>query len=146
MAPCFVLLFVQLNNVQVVKGTNTPTRRITLLSRQRYNQPRGVIQSADGVVLAKSVAIHGGAYKYDASTHWAHCSARSPATSPSPTAPPASRRLYGNYLGQHNRPIKTLGDLLTTPQETDTVTLTLSTKLQQTAQQALGGATAPLSC
>ena len=74
-----------------------------------------------------------------ASTRWGRCSDRSRGTCRSPTAPPAWRRPTASYLAQHNRPVKTLGDLLTTPAETDTVTLTLSTKLQQTAQQALGG-------
>ncbi len=46
---------------------------------------------------------------------------------------------YDPYLAQHNRPVKTIGDLLTTPVETDTVTLTLSSKLQETARQALDG-------
>jgi peptidoglycan glycosyltransferase len=46
---------------------------------------------------------------------------------------------YNNYLVAHNRPVTSLKDLLTTGAPiTDTVTLTISTKLQEAAQAALG--------
>ncbi len=53
---CFVALFVQLNNIQIVKAnalSNSPSNpRVIQVAR---NDPRGDILSADGVVLASSV-------------------------------------------------------------------------------------------
>ncbi|HUA94291.1 MAG TPA: hypothetical protein VMB82_02050, partial [Acidimicrobiales bacterium] len=65
MAACFTLLFLQLNNVQVVKAHQyaTASNNPQVISA-RYNQPRGAILSADGVVLAKSVRATSGSYKY----------------------------------------------------------------------------------
>ena len=66
MLMCFVALFVQLNNIQVLKaGTlaNAPNNPRVLLAAR--SQPRGSILSADGVTLAQSVlAPPGSTYKY----------------------------------------------------------------------------------
>jgi peptidoglycan glycosyltransferase len=140
MALCFFALFVQLNNVQVVKGHHYATSPYNpQVVLQRYDQPRGVIQSADGVVLAKSVGISGGSYKYERKYPLGSLFGQITGYLSFTYGATGVEETYGSYLAQHNRPIKTLGDLLTTPAETDTVTLTLSTKLQQTAKQALKG-------
>jgi penicillin-binding protein A len=61
---CFIVLFVQLNNIQIFKAnelansSNNP--RVIAAAR---DQPRGEILSADGVVLAQSVPSDG-IYKY----------------------------------------------------------------------------------
>jgi peptidoglycan glycosyltransferase len=140
MALCFVALFVQLNNIQVVKAShyaNSPNN--PQFVEQRYDQPRGVIQSADGVVLAQSVVLNGGSYKYGRHYPLGPLFAQITGYLSFNKGATGVEATYGSDLAQHNRPIKTFGDLLTTPQETDTVTLTLSSKLQQTAQQALAG-------
>ncbi len=63
---CFLALFIQLNNIQVLKANslaNDPKNpRIQLLDR---SQTRGSILSSDGTVLASSVlAPPGSIYKY----------------------------------------------------------------------------------
>ncbi len=141
MVLCFVVLFVQLNNVQVVKAhqyaTNPDNPAIVL---QKYDQPRGVIQSADGVVLAQSVHTPAGSsYKFQRQYPLGSLFGQITGYWSFNYLPTGVEATYSNYLAQHNRPIKTIGDLLTTPQVTDTVTLTLSAQLQKTAQQALAG-------
>jgi penicillin-binding protein A len=140
MAVCFVALFLQLNNIQVVKAHQYSTASNNpQIELQRYDQPRGVIQSADGVVLAKSVRTTSGSYKYQRVYPLGPLFGQITGYLSFNYGSTGIEQTYGQYLAAHNRPIKTLGDLLTTPTETDTVTLTLSSKLQQTAQQALGG-------
>jgi peptidoglycan glycosyltransferase len=64
MVLCFVVLFVQLNNIQLVKANslaNSPNNpRVLAVAR---DDARGDILSADGVVLASSVPSKG-FYKY----------------------------------------------------------------------------------
>ena len=140
MVVCFLALFLQLNNIQVKQAkhyANSPSNPSVVAAK--YDQPRGIIQSADGVVLAQSVATHGGSYKYV--RQYPLGSLFGPITGYLPFGGLSTgvENIYDSYLAQHNRPVKTIGDLLTTPTETDTVTLTLSSKLQKTAQQALAG-------
>ena len=65
MVLCFVALFVQLNNIQILKAhalaTSPNNPRVIQVDR---NDPRGDILSADGVVLASSVPSTTGYYKY----------------------------------------------------------------------------------
>ena len=105
----------------------------------KYDQPRGIIQSADGVVLAQSVRAHRGSYKYVRQYPMGSLFGQITGYLPIGGLATGVENTYGAYLAQHNRPVKTIGDLLTTPVETDTVTLTLSSKLQETARQALDG-------
>src|ERR1700733_5508240 len=63
---CFLAIFIQLNNIQVIKANslaNDPNNpAVIAISR---SQTRGSILSSDGVVLASSVlAPHGDIYKY----------------------------------------------------------------------------------
>jgi peptidoglycan glycosyltransferase len=143
MVVCFLALLLQLNNVQVKNAHKYATSPFNpAVNAAKFNQPRGIIQSADGVVLAQSVAVKNpcrSCYKfvrqYPLGPLFAHITGYFPIGG----EPTGVEKYYGALLAQHNRPVKTIGDLLTTPTETDTVTLTLSTKLQQTAQQALNG-------
>ncbi len=62
---CFVLLFLQLNNIQVKNAHTYATSAYNpAVIQAKYDQPRGIIQSADGVVLAQSVRTNKGSYKY----------------------------------------------------------------------------------
>jgi len=137
---CFVLLFLQLNNVQVKNAHTYATSAYNpAVIQAKYDQPRGIIQSADGVVLAQSARTVKGSYKYVRQYPTGSLFSQITGYLPIGGLPTGVEATYGQYLAQHNRPVKTIGDLLTTPVETDTVTLTLSSKLQETARQALDG-------
>ncbi|HVB94637.1 MAG TPA: penicillin-binding transpeptidase domain-containing protein [Acidimicrobiales bacterium] len=138
---CLVALFVQLNNIQVLKAnslaTNPQNPRIQLAAR---NQPRGDIVSADGVTLATSMPAKSGYYKYQR------------VYNPN-TAVLFSQIVgydsikYGNFNGveseynsfliAHNRPAKSLRDLLTNQTVVDNVTLTINSNLQREVAQAV---------
>ncbi len=140
MVVCFLALFLQLNNVQVKNAktyANAPHNPAVI--EAKYDQPRGIIQSADGVVLAQSVKTNSGSYKYVREYPLGSLFAQITGYLPIGGLATGVENTYNSYLTQHNRPVKTIGDLLTTPVETDTVTLTLSSKLQATAKQALNG-------
>ena len=143
MVACFLLLFLQLNNVQVKNAHKYATSQYNpAVNAAKYDQPRGIVQSADGVLLAQSVAVKNpcrSCYKYVRQYPQGPLFAHITGYFPIGGLPTGVENTYGTYLAQHNRPVKTIGDLLTTPVETDTVTLTLSSKLQLTAQQALRG-------
>jgi penicillin-binding protein A len=137
---CFLALFLQLNNVQVRQAHKyaTSSHNPSVITA-KYDQPRGIIQSADGVVLAQSVRASSGSYKYVRQYPLGPLFGQITGYLPIGGLATGVEASYGADLAQHNRPVKTIGDLLTTPVESDTVTLTLSTKLQATAQRALAG-------
>lgn len=140
MVVCFLALFLQLNNVQVKNANKYATdSHNPSVIEAKYDQPRGIIQSADGVVLAQSVRAKSGSYKYLRQYPMGSLFGQITGYLPIGGLATGVENTYNSYLAQHNRPVKTLGDLLTTPVETDTVTLTLSSKLQETARQALDG-------
>ncbi len=138
---CLVALFVQLNNIQVLKAnslaTNPQNPRVQLAAR---NQPRGDIVSSDGVTLATSVPTKSGYYKYQRVYN-------------ANTAVLFSQIVgydsikYGNFNGveseynsflvAHNRPAKSLRDLLTNQTVVDNVTLTINSNLQREVAQAV---------
>jgi len=143
LAVCFIVLFLQLNNLQVAKASryaNNPAN--PAIATVRFNQPRGVIQSSEGTVLAKSTKIARPCklcYKYARSYPTGSLFSDIVGTLSPYYSAYGVEYTYGSYLRAHNRPIKTLRDLLTTPTVTDTVTLTISVKMQTALQQALGG-------
>jgi peptidoglycan glycosyltransferase len=139
---CFVALVVQLSVIQVAKAhayANAPGNpRVTDVVT---NDPRGVIEAADGTVLAESVpapkgnpfgykyervypqgALYEDVVGYDSPLYGLH----------------GVEATYDKYLVAHDAPIKTIGDLFSNRLETDTVTLTIEPALQQAAAQALG--------
>ena len=62
---CFGALLLQLTNIQVVKAHQYATAAGNpAVIAQHTDQPRGAIQSGDGVVLAQSVPATSGIYKY----------------------------------------------------------------------------------
>jgi peptidoglycan glycosyltransferase len=144
MTLCFVLLFLQLNNIQVVKAhqyANDPNNPTKIAAR--FNQPHGIIESADGQTLAKSVPSPAGSlYKYKRvyPEQWAQLFSGVVGTDSINFSNYGVEQTYNNFLVAHSRPVKTLKDLLTTsPPITDTITLTVSTKMQEAAKAALGG-------
>lgn len=143
MVVCFLALFLQLNNVQVRQAHKYATDPANpSVTAAEYDQPRGIIQSADGVVLAQSVLVKkpcSVCYKYQRLYPTGSLFSQVTGYLSFDKGATGVEDSYDAFLAQHNRPVKTIGDLLTTPTETDTVTLTLSSKLQQTAEQALAG-------
>ena len=142
MVLCFIALFIQLNNIQVLKANslanNPENPRVQLVER---SQTRGSILSADGVTLASSVlAPKGSVYKYQ------RVYDNYTATLFSQIVGFDSSK-YGNfhgveaeyntYLTPHTRPAKTLRDLLVNRTVVDDVTLTIGTQLQSQVAQAL---------
>ena len=137
---CFVALFIQLNNIQVLKANslaNNPNNP-HVQAVQRI-QPRGDILSADGVNLATSVPTTSGFYKYQRVYN-------------KDTAVPFSQIVgydtifgtrtgieaeYNSFLRSHSRPAKTLRDLLINRTTTDNVTLTINTVLQNQVAAAV---------
>jgi len=141
MVACFVLLFLQLNEIQVIKGhkyANDPHNPQVLAAK--YSQTRGVIESADGVLLAQSVPAPAGAtYKFQRQYPTGALFGQITGYFSYIYGTSGVENYYDSDLLSHNRPIKTLGDLLATPTVTDTITLTLSNQLQTDAMNALGG-------
>jgi peptidoglycan glycosyltransferase len=138
---CMVAIFVQLNNIQVVKANSLATSpanpRVQSAGR---SQPRGDIISADGVNLASSVLADSGVYKYRR--------VYNPNTAVLFSQIVGYNSLkYGNfngveaeynsYLVAHNKPAKSLRDLLTSQTEVDNVTLTVNSNLQRQVAQAV---------
>ncbi len=140
---CFAALFVQLNNVQVVKAkqeSNNPHNpRIEI---QRYAQPHGLIEAADGTVLAQSVPSNKpGLYKYTRQYPQGGLYSQIVGYNSLIYGADGVEAFYAKDLASHNAPVKTIRDLLSTHTVTDTVRLTLQPKLQQEARTALAGRT-----
>jgi peptidoglycan glycosyltransferase len=143
----FCALLLQLDNIQGIKANqyqHAGNNPVTL--EDAYAKPRGTIESADGVTLATSVPDASSLYyKYErvyptgplfsqvvGFTSYRYApSARYPAVT-------GVEYQYNDQLTFHTEPVRTLGDLLTTEQGTDTVVLTLEDKLQALARTALG--------
>jgi penicillin-binding protein A len=143
MVICFFILFLQLNNIQVVKAHQYATDANNPSVRAQSQQPRGVIQSADGQVLAESKpAPKASGYKYERvyPPKWATLFSGVVGIDSPNYLQYGVEASYNQYLVAHNKPVTSLKDLLTTGGPiTDTVTLTISTKLQEAARAALGG-------
>jgi peptidoglycan glycosyltransferase len=141
MVACFVLLFLQLNNFQVVKAreyANAPNNPQVLAAK--FGKTRGLILSADGVVLAQSVlAPKGSTYKYQRVYPMKALFGQITGVISLRYLSYGVEAYYNSYLLSHDRPVKTLRDLLSKQTVTDTVTLTLSDKLQTDAMNALAG-------
>jgi peptidoglycan glycosyltransferase len=146
---CFVLLFVQLNNIQVRQASALNHNRLNAVNPQKadlYFKPRGEILSADGRVLAESVPSHD---KYQ----WLRVYPRSTAeifagiTGAYDTVYNSDQfgieSSYNQYLEQHESSVHTLGQLFNQHLETDDVVLTLSVKLQAYAMKELAATKEP---
>jgi peptidoglycan glycosyltransferase len=140
---CFFILFLQLNNIQVVKAHQYATDPHNPTVIAQLQQPRGVIQSADGVILAKTVpapADSGFKYQREYSKTWGQTFSQIVGVDSPLYGVYGVEASYNSYLVAHNKPVTSLKDLLTTGGPiTDTVTLTISTQLQQAAVAALAG-------
>ena len=141
MVLCFLALFIQLNNIQVVKAHSLATASGNpAVQKALLTQPRGEILAADGTVLAQSVlAPAGSTFKYQR-------------VYPAATAglfvnivgwdslfvgQLGVEASYNQYLEAHNRTPKSIRDLLTNSTVTDNVTLTVRPKVQAAMANAL---------
>jgi penicillin-binding protein A len=130
---CFLALFVQLNNIQIVKAhalsTSPSNPRQIQVAR---NDPRGDILSADGIVLASSVPTTSGYYKYKREYNPLTATIFSQIVGYDTVFGTRTgvEAYYNSYLQSHTRPAKTLGDLLTTRTTTGNVILTINSGLQ----------------
>lgn len=135
---CFGLLFLQLNNIQVVQASHLANAagnpRAYL---KRVAAPRGTIQTADGVVVAQSVPSHD-SLKY--LRVYPHGPLYSTVTGYDSLVYGTSgvEATYNKYLQPHTAPLRSVSDLLTPRTTTDSVTLTISSALQSVAASAMG--------
>src|SRR5436305_3631602 len=136
----FILLFVQLSNLQVISAKRLNDNRLnTRQAVKDFSQPRGAIQTADGVVVADSVDT-GDQFqrlrRYATGPLFSHVAGYFSFTFGSEGV----ERTYNKELtGKANKlKLNNIGDLLLDKKRTANVTLTLTKNLQQVATQALG--------
>jgi len=143
---CFVLLFVQMNNLQIREAAslngnalNTPISTPSP-PPSPFFEPRGEIISADGHVLAYSVRSRD-VYRYQrvypkltANMFSGITGYYANAVAAAPLGVEAS---YNSLLEEHAVPAGSLGAVLRQRQEADNVYLTISEKLQSVAMQSL---------
>jgi peptidoglycan glycosyltransferase len=134
----FTILFARLNQLQVVQAKSLAdapgnTRKIT----KDFSRDRGVIQTADGVVIAQSVPSNDGLKrqrKYPQGWLYADVSGFFSFTyGTDGLERQYNDELAGRTLGLHN-----VRDLLSDRTRTGNLVTTIQSKLQLVAQQALG--------
>ena len=136
----FTVLFLQLNNLQVLSAKRLNDNPLNTRQAVRdFSQPRGAIQTADGVVIADSVDTSDQFQRlrqYPTGTLFAHVTGYFSFTFGSEGV----ERTYNKELtGKANKlKLNSISDLLLDKKRTANVTLTLTQKLQQVATQALG--------
>ena len=136
----FLALFIQLNNIQFLSAKRLNDNPLnTRQAVQDFSQPRGVIQTADGVVVARSDPTNDSFQRlrsYPTGPLFAHVTGYFSFTFGSEGV----ERTYNKELtGKANKlKLNSIGDMLLDKKRTANVTLTLTQKLQQVATQALG--------
>lgn len=134
----FALVFVQLNNLQVVQASKLADAPGNTAGMQRiFSENRGPILTADGQVMAESVPLHGGnGYQrtYPAGPLYGDVTGY-------------FSLIYGlsgleyelnRYLVPHVVVPDSISQLLGSSEQVDSVVTTINSHLQQTAYQALG--------
>ncbi len=137
----FSALFVQLNNLQVFSAerlNDHPANTRTVV--RDFSQPRGSIQTADGVVVAESVDVDDAferQRRYPEGELFAHITGYFSFT----FGDEGVERTYNDELTGRDRKVTLdrLGDILLEKDKTADVTLTVSMSLQQIATDGLAG-------
>jgi penicillin-binding protein A len=137
----FFILFAKLNDLQVVRADKLATapgntRAIT----RDFSRARGVIQTADGAIVAQSVPSDDDFERlrqYPEAELFAHISGYFSFT----FGTEGVERTYNADLAGRSVGLKKLTDVLADRTRTGNVTLTLSKSLQQVARDALGNRT-----
>lgn len=135
----FGLLFLQLNNLQVLQAHKLATapgnsRAIT----QTYSLPRGPILTADGTVIAQTVGANN---VYHRQRVYPHGSLYSEVTGYDSIiyGEAGIEAAYNNYLNAHTPALTSISQLFASSYQTDSVITTISSKIQNAANAALGG-------
>lgn len=140
---CFLLLFVQMNNLQVRESAAVranPFFQTVTTVPSPFFEARGEIVSADGVVLAYSRPTHdifGYLRVYPKRTARMFSDVTGYYANAVAAAPFGVEASYNSYLEEHPAPAGSLGAILGQHSETDNVYLTLSEKLQAAAMASL---------
>lgn len=144
----FVALFVQLNYIQVLRAdsiSNNPLNGQRVVNE--YNKPRGSIISADGVTLADSVATPNQQFAYLRRYPTGSLFSQVTGFFSFTYGAEGAERSYDSILTGANaktplpRNLNDLKNLLTNDNRSQSITLTVSDKLQKAAAAALGGRT-----
>ena len=136
----FAALFVQVNYLQIFAADRLNKHPANTRAIVRdFSRPRGVIQTSDGVVLARSVPIDDEFERqreYPEGALFAHVTGF---LSFAFGGEGVERTYNGELVGRDQETeIRKLSDLLVKREHTGDVTLTLSKKLQQVATEQLG--------
>jgi penicillin-binding protein A len=140
LAALFVVAFAQAVNVQFVRSASlnaNPLNPRGLTAGEWL--PRGDIVAADGSVLARSVASHGGAYPYKRVYPDGPLTAGVVGFASQDYGTWGLESEYNSFLAAHPQPAQSLGQLLAPSSAADAVLLTLQPALQRVAQTALAG-------
>ena len=134
----FAALFLQLNNLQVLQADKlADDPRNTRNATRDFSRDRGQILSADGAVLARSIATDGAfdrLRQYPEHDLFAHVTGFFSFTFGSDGV----ERTYNKVLAGRDVEIRRFRDILTDRVLTNDVTLTLRKQVQQVARDALG--------
>ncbi len=140
LAILFAVLFLQLNNIQVLQASKLDNKPGNALTASSTNvEPRGSIVARNGTVLARSVPVSD-QYHYQRVYSNGPLYADVTGFYSLIYGTSGIESSYNQYLVAQPNPIKSLSDIFSQQQKyvTDTVVLTISSKLQAEAQKALG--------
>lgn len=134
----FLVLFAQLNNTQILRANGLNQHPGNNRNAVRdFSAPRGVIQTADGVVLANSVPVddeYQYLRQYPEGSLFGHLTGFFSFT----YGNEGLERQYNDDLTGRTYALRDIGDLLTERVRTNNVTITATKRLQEAARDALG--------
>ncbi|MGH9178386.1 MAG: peptidoglycan D,D-transpeptidase FtsI family protein [Acidimicrobiales bacterium] len=134
----FLALFIKLNDLQVVRADKLASAPGNTRQAVRdFSRERGVIQTADGAVVAQSVPVDDEFERlrqYPEGELFAHVSGWFSFT----YGAEGVERTYNSDLAGRSLELRRLTDLVSDRVRTGNVTLTLSKNIQQVARDALG--------
>ena len=134
----FAVLFLQLNNLQVLQANKLSNASGNIRKvLDDFSRPRGVIQTADGVVVARSVPAND-IYKFQRQYPEGPLFSQITGYFSFVYGSSGVEQTYTSQLAGRTVPLQHLSDLLTTRTRTEDVTLTISNQLQQVAANSLG--------
>ncbi|MPY91478.1 MAG: hypothetical protein GEV08_00010 [Acidimicrobiia bacterium] len=138
---CYLLLFVQLNRVQVLQAGDLRDHPENFRNIERdFDRPRGLVLSSDGVVLARTISTPGGAFErlrqYPELDLFAHIVGYLSLE----FGAEGVERAYNDLLAGQTpeQQYAELSDLFIERDRTADITLTLRRDLQDAARTALG--------
>lgn len=134
----FLILFLQLNNTQVLRASELNDNPLNNRTAVRdFAAPRGIIQTADGVTIANSVPsndVYEQLRQYPEGALFGHLTGFFSFT----YGQEGLEKTYNDDLTGKTYALKNIGDLLTDRVRTNDVTISVTKKMQETARDALG--------